>query len=561
MTTDPAAFPPIAGQVLRPAAGPAVCGLLAILAASPALGEPPIQFRDVAPAGGLDFVLENHPTERKHLIETMAGGVAVFDYDGDGRIDIFFTNGAAVPSWRKESPKYHNRLFRNEGGWKFRDVTSEAGVSGEGYAIGVASADYDNDGDADLFVGGVRRNILYRNEGQGKFVDVTAEAGIRSGLWCEGAAWLDYDNDGQLDLFVVNYLQWTPEFNFYCGDQAAGVRAYCHPRLFDGLPNTLYRNRGNGTFEDVSEKSGIAAHVGKGMSVAAADYDLDGFMDIFVTNDKIANFLFHNKGDGTFEEVALFAGGALQDSGMAVSSMGVDFRDADNDGYPDIVYAALAGETFPIFLNTRDGMFRDGGHVTGMAPLSHTRSGWSIGLVDLDNDGWKDIFTTNSHVNDTVEFFEAAKYKLTNSVFRNSGRGKFLDVSAGSGLDRGTPQAHRGCGFADFNGDGRVDVVVASLQGPAELWENVSPGGGRWIVLRLAGTKSNRDGIGARITIGGQHNHMTTSVGYNSSSRSGVHFGLGGGDRIERIEIRWPSGAVQTLNGVKAGQVLEVAEP
>jgi len=534
--------------------------LLAALAAAAGPGQAGIRFRDAARQAGVDFVVENHPTERKHLIETMAGGVAVFDYDGDGLTDIFFANGAAIPSLEKESPKYYNRLYRNEGGMKFRDVTEEAGLAGEGYSIGAAAADYDNDGDVDLFVGGVRRNTLYRNNGDGTFTDVTAEAGIKGGRWCEGAAWLDYDNDGWLDLFVVNYLQWSPEFDVYCGDRGAGVRAYCHPRLFEGYPNALYRNRGDGTFEDVSESSGIASHIGKGMSVAIADYDGDGFMDVFVTNDKVPNFLFHNNGDGTFEEVALLNGGALLDSGMEISSMGADFRDADNDGDPDIVFAALAGETFPIFLN-EGGMFLDAGHRTRMAPLSHDRSGWSIGLFDLDNDGWKDIFTTNSHVNDTVEFFEAAKYKLPNSVFRNAGNGTFVDATPGSGLDEGPPRAHRGCGFADFNNDGRIDVVVAALGDRAEIWENITGGDNHWLILRLRGTKSNRDGIGAVVRIGSQSNHMTTSVGYVSSSHIGVHFGLGRTERVERIEIRWPSGVRQVLENVPTNRVLEVREP
>lgn len=534
-----------------------VAGLCSALA----LSEEPsaIRFRNVAAASGLDFVVENNPTERKHLIETMAGGVAVFDYDGDGLTDIFFTNGAETPSLVKSSPKYRNRLYRNLGGMKFEEVTGKAGLAGEGYSTAAAAADYDNDGDIDLFAGGVRQNVLYRNRGDGTFEDVTSKAGIHSGRWSEGAAWLDYDNDGRLDFFVVDYLQWKPEFDLYCGDPVGKVRAYCHPRFFEGWPNTLYRNRGDGSFEDVSGKTGIAAHIGKGMSVAIADYDLDGFIDIFVTNDKLPNFLFHNTGKGTFEEVGLTAGGALQDSGMEVSAMGADFRDYDNDGYPDIVFAALAGERFPMFHNERDGTFRDATYSSGIGPLSHKRSGWSIGIYDLDNDGWKDIFTTNSHVNDTVRFFEASEYKLPNSVFAGNGDGTFRDASAESGVGAGTPQAHRGCGFADFNNDGRIDVVTVSLGGPAELWENTTPGGNTWLALRLIGSKSNRDGIGARIRIGNQSNHMTPSAGYISSSHGPVHFGLGKAQRVD-VEIRWPSGVVQRLQDVPANQALTVRE-
>jgi hypothetical protein len=520
-----------------------------------------IRFREAATSAGVDFMLENHPTERKHLVETMAGGVAVFDYNGDGLADIYFTNGAEVPSLEKALPRDRNRLYRNLGGMKFVEVTQKAGLEGSGYATAAAAADYDNDGDVDLFVGGVQRNALYRNRGDGSFEEVTQKAGIQSGRWCEGAAWLDYDNDGSLDLFVVNYLQWTREFDLYCGDPAAKVRAYCHPRFFEGWPNTLYRNRGDGSFEDVSDKTGISAHIGKGMSAAIADYDLDGFVDIFVTNDKMPNFLFRNTGKATFEEVALTAGGALQDSGLEVSAMGVDFRDYNNDGFPDIAFAALAGERFPLFHNQGNGSFRDATFSSRMGPQTHSRSGWCIGMFDFDNDGWKDIFTSNSHVNDTVRYFEASEYKLPNSVFAGSSDGTFRDATVESGLGAGARQAHRGCGFGDLNNDGRIDVVVVSLGGQAELWENVSPGGNSWAAVRLTGTKSNRDGIGARVRIGAQHNHMTSSAGYISSSHGPVHFGAGQAQRVERVEVRWPSGVVQAIEDVAFNQVLQIREP
>src|SRR6266851_8410736 len=333
------------------AAGIVLLATVALFAqlSRPAAPLAPIQFRNVATSAGVDFLLENSPTAEKHLIETMPGGIAVFDYDGDGLPDIFFTNGASVPSLEKNAPKFSNRLFRNLGGMKFKDVTLEAGLAGVGYSIGAAAADYDNDGHVDLFVAGVRSNHLYRNLGDGKFEDVTAKAGIKSDVWSITGGWFDYDNDGLLDLFVVNYLKWSPENPPYCGDPIHKVRAYCHPRFFDGLPNTLYHNRGDGTFEDVSEKSGIASQVGKGMSVAFADYDGDGLTDAYVTNDKLPNFLFHNLGNGKFAEVALETGAALPDSGRNISGMGVDFRDYDNDGLPDVVFTALAGETFTLF--------------------------------------------------------------------------------------------------------------------------------------------------------------------------------------------------------------------
>jgi hypothetical protein len=521
----------------------------------------PIRFRNVADSAGLHFVLENHPTPQKHLIESMAGGVAAFDYNNDGLTDIFFANGASIPSLQKDSPKYFNRLFRNEGGMRFRDVTEDAGVAGTGYSMGAAAGDYDNDGHVDLFVAGVFRNTLYHNRGDGHFEDVTEKAGIKSNNWAVAAGWFDYNNDGLLDLFVVNYASWSPSYDRFCGDPSRNLRVYCHPMYFEGLTNTLYRNRGDGTFEDVSERAGIAQHHGRGMSLAFADYDNDGFMDIFVTNDNQENFLFHNRGDGTFEEVGVLAGVALLSSGKPVSGMGTDFRDYDNDGRPDISVVDLANETFPLFHNLGGGLFEDATYRTHLSVLTIERSGWSTGFFDLNNDGWKDLFTTCSHVDDNVEMFQATRYKQPNGIFANLGNGTFWDVSAQAGDDFQVPRAHRGCAFADFNNDGKIDVVVDSLQDRAELWENVSPDPNHWIILKLTGTKSNRDGIGARVRIDKQYNHMSSACGYASSSHFGVHFGLGKVDRIPSLEIRWPSGIVQVLRDVKANQILDVREP
>jgi hypothetical protein len=523
-----------------------------------ASGLAPIRFRDVAASAGVHFVHRNSPTPRKHIIETMPGGVAIFDYNGDGRPDIYFTNGAAIPSLEKESPQYFNRLYRNDGGMKFTDVTEEAGVAGAGYSMGVAAADFDNDGHVDLFVAGVNRNILYRNLGNGKFEDVTVKAGITSDQWAVAAGWFDYDNDGKLDLLVVHYAKWSPAYDRYCGDSSRNLRIYCHPKYFEGLPSTLYHNLGGGKFEDVSKKSGIGQSAGRGMSVAFADYDGDGFMDAFVTNDNMPNFLFHNKGDGTFEETALLAGVALKDDGRPVASMGVDFRDYNNDGLPDIAVTALAGETFPLFKNVGKGSFTEATYASKLGSLTIRHTGWGIGLFDFDNDGWKDLFTANSHVNDLVEMFEPARYKEPNAVFRNLGNGTFADESAAFGQDR--VRVHRGSAFADLNGDGKIDAVVSCLEEPAEIWENISPDGNNWIILKLVGVRSNRDGIGARIRIGNQYNQMTSAVSYASSSHAGVHFGLGKLEKIPRIEIRWPSGVVQILADVKANQTLTVRE-
>ncbi|MEJ2008604.1 MAG: CRTAC1 family protein [Acidobacteriota bacterium] len=506
-------------------------------------------------------MLQNDATPEKHEIETMLGGVAAFDYNGDGLTDIYFTNGAVIPSLEKDSPKYFNRLYRNEGGMKFTDVTTEAGVQGAGYSMGAAAGDYDNDGHVDLFVAGVYRNTLYRNLGNGRFEDVTLHAGIKSDTWSVAAGWFDYDNDGWLDLFVVNYTKHPLSFDRFCGDPAKNIRMYCDPQYLEGLSNTLYHNNRNGTFRDVTAEAGLARHVGKGMSIAFADYDRDGFMDAFVTNDSVPNFLFHNRGDGTFDEVGLLAGVALPSNGEAVSSMGADFRDFDNDGLPDIFVTALFGETFPLFRNLGKGTFDDATFSSGLSTLTAKRSGYSNGIFDFNNDGWKDIFTANSHVDDNIDLFMATHYKLQNSIFANMRNGTFRDISAEAGLHLAPPRAHRGAAFADFNNDGKIDVVVSAIGAPAELWENVSTNDNNWLLMKLKGSKSNRDGIGAVIRVDGQYNHMTSAVGYASSSHFGTHFGLGKKRRVSRIEIRWPSGIVQTLRDVPANQVLTVHEP
>lgn len=536
-------------------------GIPAALGASKDEASPPIHFQDIAKAAGVNFTLENSPTPEKHMVETMAGGLAVFDYNNDGRPDIFFTNGAEMPSMKKTAPKYNNRLYRNEGGLKFADVTEPAGVAGSGYSMGAAAADFDNDGHVDLFVAGVYQNILYRNTGEGTFTDVTAKAGIKSDRWGVAAGWFDYDNDGRLDLIVINYADWTPAFDRFCGDRGRGIRVYCHPKYFEPIYNQLYRNRGDGTFEDVTASSGIAKHRGRGMSVAFVDADQDGFLDAFVTNDNLPNFFFHNEGGRAFEENALIAGVALLDHGKPVSSMGADIRDYDNDGFADISVTALTGETYPLFRGVGDGFFEDATYRSRLAQGSSQRAGWGNGFADFNNDGWKDLFTANSHVSDLVHLFEAAEYKQANSVFVNEGNGGFRDVSEAAGESFAVKRAHRGIGFADFDNDGKVDVVVSSLGAPAEIWRNVSPTENHWLRLRLIGTKSNRDGIGAQIRIGSQHNLMTTAAGYASSSHDPVHFGLGGAETVEEIEIRWPSGAVQTLRNQKTSQLLEVREP
>jgi enediyne biosynthesis protein E4 len=505
----------------------------------------PIRFEDAAPRSGIRFVLENHPTEKKRLPETMAGGIAAFDYNNDGRVDLFFTGASGSAA-----------LYRNDADLHFTDVTATMGFPAAGYMTGVAAADFDNDGFADLFVAGVHECHLYRNIGGRRFEDVSKTAGITCPEWAVAAAWVDYDRDGLLDLFVVNYLDWDGDKSAACRDPSGRYVVYCNPRQFRGTANRLYRNLGGGRFQDVSAASGIGSATGKGMSVAIADYDRDGWPDLYVTNDTEPNFLFHNLGGKKFEEVALEAGAALPDDGKPVSSMGVDFRDYNNDGLPDVLYTALTRETFPLFRNIGKGRFQDGTYASHLGRLTAPVAGWSVAMVDLDNDGWKDLFTANSHVSDNIGLFSGDRYKLSNSVFPNEGAGTF-----GGAVEVGPPRAHRGAVVTDLDGDGRPDVAVSVLGGRKEVWRNVTPNGNHWIDFKLIGGKSNRDGIGAVIHAGPQWNHQTSSVGYASSVLAPVHFGLGAHPSVPLIEIEWPSGVKQALRDVKADQAVEVREP
>lgn len=531
----------------------------------------PIRFEDIAVRAGLHFITQNSPTPNKNQIETMLAGVALLDYDGDGYLDIYLVNGAAIPSLNKESPAYWNRLFHNNHDGTFTNVTEKAGLAGAGYGMGVAVGDYDNDGRPDIFLANVTGNQLFHNNGDGTFTDVTEKAGLSGAkmdgkkMWSTAAGWFDYNNDGLLDLLVVNYCKWEVDKDPYCSLKS-GVRAYCHPKLYPSLHNTLYRNNGDGTFTDVSEETGIAEHMGKGMSVSFADYDRDGFPDAFVANDTTPAFLFHNRGGKRFEEVGVQAGVAYAPDGSALSGMGSDFRNVNNDGFPDIWYTAVEHESFPLLINSKRGDFDDRTAASGLQATSQM-SGWGNGMFDFDNDGWKDLFVARANVMDNIsELIPTRHYPEPNSVFRNLGNGKFEDVSATAGPDFQMEAAHRGVAFGDLDNDGRIDMVVTVLGGQVKLFHNITEDNNHWILLKLVGTTSNRMGLGAQIRITTedgrpQWNEVTTSVGYASSSDSRVHFGLGTNRFIKDMEIRWPSGIKQTLHDVPVDQVMTVQEP
>lgn len=494
----------------------------------------------------------------------MCGGIGILDYDGDGLMDIFFSNGASLPKLRKTDASFYSCLLRNKGNKTFEDVTAKAGVSGEhlDFGYGVAIGDYDNDGSPDIFIANTGKNTLYHNNGDGTFVDVTDASGLGikpPNTLSVHAAWFDYDNDGLLDLVVSNYTIWTPETDRRC--QRGDVDVYCSPRTYNSVPQRLYHNLGKGKFEDVTDVSGIGSVSGKGMGIAVGDFNNDGWMDIFVANDTMPNFLFLNQANGKFKELALRYGVAYNDSGATVSAMGADAKDYDNDGEIDIFYNNLMGQIWALFRNAGGKYFRYVSPASKLAQLSSPYSGWSNGFVDYNNDGWKDLFSANGDVDNLVP--NAPQH---DTMFENREGKEFVDVTRDMGTDFLRLGFQRGSAFADLNNDGFMDIVVTSLNEKPRILLNSGDSGSHWVLIHPVGRRSNRDAIGTRfklITPSGRtlYNHVTSSVGFMSSSDRRVHFGLGSEGTIASIEVRWPSGIVQTLKNVKADQVLKIEEP
>jgi hypothetical protein len=525
-----------------------------------------VRFVDVAGGAGLNFTHTNATSSEKYLIETMGSGCGWIDYDRNGLFDLYLVNGAATARFR---PDRHLRsaLYRNNGDGTFTDVTENAGVGAEGlFGMGVAVGDYDNNGYPDLFVLGYGRCILYRNNGNGTFTDVTAHAGVTNlGKWASSAAWFDYNNDGHLDLVIANYLDWTPETNTYCGSQGSGLRSYCHPDNYHGQAPTLYRNNGDGTFTDVSKASGLASKPANGLGMVTFDYDDDGWQDIFIANDSQANSLFRNNRDGTFTEVAYEAGVAVSEDGNTEAGMGVDAADLSGSGRPDLVVGHLDLQLARLYRNLGSGSFTD---ATSSSKLSYETfhfSEFGLKVFDFDNDGRRDIFMATGHVLDNIDRYHSGiLYAEPKLMFRNIGNGRFENVSDRLGPDFRACHVSRGAAVGDFDNDGDLDILVNNNGQACELLRNDGGNTNHWLQILLIGTRSNRDGVGARLkVVAGDltlHEQRKGGMSYQSAQDPRLHFGLGDRTKVDLIEIRWPSGALTRLTGIAADRILAIQE-
>jgi hypothetical protein len=526
----------------------------------------PVTFVDVARSAGITFQHDNAASSEKYLIETMGSGCGWIDYDQNGLLDLYLVNGAATRVYSPKRP-LSSALYRNNGDGTFTDVTSKAGVGAEGlFGMGVAVGDYDNDGFPDLFVLGYGRCILYHNNGDGTFTDVTTRAGVEnSGRWASSAAWFDYDNDGRLDLVIANYVDWSPERNFYCGDQGPSMRSYCHPDDFRGQPPTLYHNNGDGTFTDVSRHSGLGLKGGNGLGVVTFDYDDDGWQDIFIANDHMPNFLFHNNRDGTFREVGYAAGVAVSADGLFEAGMGTDAADATGSGRMDLTVTHLDMQLARFYQNLGNQTFDDATLRSKIGYATYHMSGFGTRFMDYDNDGARDLFMANGHVLDNIQRYHAdTRYAEPKLMFRNNGHGVFENVSDLLGPDFQLPRVSRGAAAADFDNDGDLDILVNNNGQAPQLLRNDGGNSNHWLQILLIGTKSNRDGVGARVKVSAGnlilHDQRKGGMSYQSAQDPRLHFGLGPHSNVDAIEIFWPSGSVTRLASVKSDQIIAVNE-
>jgi hypothetical protein len=526
----------------------------------------PIQFMDVTEEAGLRFRHNSGAFGKKYLPETLGSGAAFLDYDGDGWQDIFLVNSTNWPE--RKGAQTPSALYRNQGDGTFRDVTREAGLAAPLYGIGVAAGDYDNDGRPDIYVTAVGPDKLFRNAGGGRFEDVTQRAGVGDPGFGTSAAWFDYDRDGRLDLFVANYVEWSPETDVHCTLDGTN-KSYCTPQKYRGQAPTLYRNRGNGTFENATERAGVADSTNKALGVALLDYDGDGWIDLFVANDTEPNRLYRNRGNGTFTDEALTAGVAFGETGAARAGMGVDAADYDNSGRPSLIIGNFTSERMALYRNEGNGLFTDEAQSSGIGKMSEQSLTFATFFFDYDLDGQLDIFAVNGHVSDDIQKVQPrVLYAQPPHLFRNLGRRKFEEVTSRVGRALGRALVGRGAAYADYDNDGDLDLLVTTNNGPPRLYRNENANQNDVLRVRLIGSRSNRDAIGAKITVKGAagfrtSNTLRTGSSYASQSELPVTLGLGRPDGTERtftLDILWPSGETMTLQQIRANQSLVIQE-
>lgn len=544
-------------------------GVAAVAAAPSRFSLPrsnPVKFVDVTQEAGITFRHVNAASPQKYLIETMGSGCGWIDYDQNGLFDLYLVNGAATKAFQPQT-LVRSTLYRNNGDGTFTDVTDKAGVGAEGlFGMGVAVGDFDNDGYPDLFVLGYGRCILYHNNGDGTFTDVTARAGVgNTGRWGSSAAWFDYDRDGKLDLIIANYVAWSPEKNFWCGDHAPGMRSYCHPDDFDAVPPTLFHNNGDGTFTDVSKVSGIGLKPANGLGVVTFDYDGDGWQDVFIANDSLPNLLFHNNHDGTFTETAYLAGVAVSMDGQPEAGMGVDAGDTTGSGRLDLVVTHLDSQLARLYRNTGDGIFDDFTLRSRIGYATYHMSEFGTRFMDYDNDGSLDLFMACGHVLDNVLRYKSEVfYPEPKLLFRNTGLGIFENVSAQLGPDFVVPKVSRGVAVGDFDNDGDLDILVSNNGQAPQLLRNDGGNANHWLEIFLTGTKSNRDAVGTRVKVmAGDlvlHDERKGGMSYQSAQDPRLHFGLGSRTIVDAIELNWPSGERTRLEHLRCDQIISIQE-